>query len=41
MKRIDALQLDINSDTVAEAIVRTPKIKLKHVVSSAPVALGA
>jgi hypothetical protein len=35
MKRIDALQLDINSDTVAHAIVRTPKIKLKHVVSLA------
>lgn len=31
MKRIDALQLDINSDTVALAIVQTPKIKLKHV----------
>lgn len=34
MKRIDALQLDINSDTVAHAIVGTPKIKLKHVVSA-------
>lgn len=34
MKRIDALQLDINSDTVAQAIVKTPKIKLKHQVSS-------
>jgi len=29
-KRIEALQLDISSYTVAEAIVRTPKIKLKH-----------
>jgi hypothetical protein len=41
MKRIDALQLDINSDTVAQAIVQTPKIKLKHVVSSALVCLTA
>ena len=31
-KRIEALQLDISSYTVAEAIVRTPKIKLKHLV---------
>ena len=35
MKRIDALQLDLNSDTVAHAIVGTSKIKLKHVVSVA------
>ncbi|CAM6102061.1 unnamed protein product [Calypogeia fissa] len=30
MKRIDALQLDISSSTVAQAILRTPKLKLKQ-----------
>jgi hypothetical protein len=31
-KRIEALQLDISSYTVADAILRTPKIKLKQMV---------
>jgi hypothetical protein len=30
-KRIEALQLDISSYTVADAVLRTPKIKLKFV----------
>ncbi|GLJ45066.1 hypothetical protein SUGI_0948710 [Cryptomeria japonica] len=30
MKRIDSLQLDINASTVAESVLRAPKLKLKQ-----------